>query len=451
MSSNRRNFIKKTALGAVGATIASTRANAMTAKSYSKIIGANDRIHVAIQGLGRRYPAYIPAIAHKKNNVELTYLCDVMKSQRDKALTEVSDRLSNKPKLENDIRKILEDKEVDAIFMATPDHWHAPGACMAMQAGKHVYLEKPCSHNPREGELVVAYQKKFNKVVQMGNQQRSALESQEIIKEIHNGIIGDVYKATAFYISGRGRVPHQTKTNPPEGLDWDLFQGPAPRRAYTDNTWDYNWHWYGWDYGTAEMGNNATHELDIARWALGVTYPEHVSVDAGKYHYKDDGWEMYDTMEATFKFAGNKTIKWDGNSRTGYHKYGNKHGRGTIVSGSEGTAYIDRGGYKLFDQKGGLIKENLSSGKEAGTALGGGGDMSTLHTVNFFDAIRGKAALTSPIDEGAISQMLTHYANIASRIDDSFEIDETTGRIFNREAMKLWSRSYEPGWEIKDI
>ncbi|TDT47266.1 secreted protein [Maribacter spongiicola] len=451
MSSNRRNFIKKTALGAVGATIASTSVNAMTAKSYSKIIGANDRIHVAIQGLGRRYPAYIPAIAHKKNNVELTYLCDVMKSQRDKALTEVSDRLSNKPKLENDIRKILDDKEVDAIFMATPDHWHAPGACMAMQAGKHVYLEKPCSHNPREGELIVAYQKKFNKVVQMGNQQRSALESQEIIKEIHNGIIGDVYKATAFYISGRGRVPHQTKTNPPEGLDWDLFQGPAPRRAYTDNTWDYNWHWYGWDYGTAEMGNNATHELDIARWALGVTYPEHVSVDAGKYHYKDDGWEMYDTMEATFKFAGNKTIKWDGNSRTGYHKYGNKHGRGTIVSGSEGTAYIDRGGYKLFDQKGGLIKENLSSGEEAGTALGGGGDMSTLHTVNFFDAIRGKAELTSPIDEGAISQMLTHYANIAARIDDSFEIDEATGRIFNREAMKLWSRTYEPGWEIKDV
>jgi len=451
MSSNRRNFIKKTALGAVGATIASTTANAMSAKSYSKIIGANDRINVAIQGLGRRYGAYIPAIAHKQNNIELKYLCDVMKSQREKAAANLASKINYKPKLENDIRKILNDKDVDAIFMSTPDHWHTPGACMAMQAGKHVFLEKPCSHNPKEGELVVAYQKKYNKVVQMGNQQRSSPESQEIIKEIHNGIIGDVYKATAFYLSARGRVPHQTKANPPEGLDWDLFQGPAPRKAYTDNTWDYNWHWYGWDFGTAEMGNNATHELDIARWALGVTYPEYVSVDAGKYHYKDDGWEMYDTMEATFKFAGNKTIKWDGNSRTGYHKYGNKYGRGTIIDGSEGTVYIDRGGYKLFDLKGGLIKENLSSGEEAGTALGGGGDMSTLHTVNFFDTIRGKAELTSPIDEGAISQMLTHYANIASRIDDSFEIDETTGRIFNREAMKLWSRSYEPGWEIKDV
>ncbi len=197
----------------------------------------------------------------------------------------------------------------------------------------------------------------------------------------------------------------------------------------------------------------AIHELDIARWALGVKYPEHVNVNAGKFHYKDDGWEMYDTMDATFKFAGNKTIKWDSNSRAGYHKFGNKYGRSTIIQGSEGTIYIDRGGYKLYDQKGNLLKENLSAGNEAGTALGGGGggDMSTLHTENFFDAIRGKAALTYPIDEGAISQMLTHYANIASRIDNSFEIDEDTGRIFNREVMKLWSRTYEPVWEIKPV
>ncbi|UII77303.1 Gfo/Idh/MocA family oxidoreductase [Flagellimonas sp. HMM57] len=449
MSSNRRDFIKKTAIGAVGVSLGSTSVNAMSAKSYSKIIGANDRIHVALQGLGRRYGAYISAIAAKENNIELEYLCDVMKSQRENAAAKVADKIKNKPKLENDIRKILDDKKVDAIFMATPDHWHAPGACMAMQAGKHVFLEKPCSHNPREGELVVAYQKKYKKMVQMGNQQRSSSESQEIIKEIHNGIIGDVYHAIAFYTSKRGRVPNQTKTNPPEGLDWELFQGPAPRREYTDNTWDYNWHWYGWDYGTAEMGNNATHELDIARWALQVEYPEHVSVNAGKYQYKDDGWEMYDTMEATFKFGKHKTIQWDGRSRNGYNKYG--YGRGTIIYGSEGSVYIDRGGYKLFDLKGDLIKEKSAAGEEAGTALGGGGDMSTLHTVNFFDAIRGKAKLTSPIDEGAISQLLTHYANIAYRIDDAFEVDENTGRIFNREAMKLWSRTYEPGWEIQPV
>ncbi|GIZ09751.1 Gfo/Idh/MocA family protein [Flavobacterium sp. UMI-01] len=448
--SNRRDFIKKAAIGAVGVTLgANSAANAMSAQSYSKIIGANDRLHIAIQGLGRRYGAYMPAILDKKNNVELHYLCDVMKSQRDKAAAKYANKLSTKPKLENDIRKVLNDKNVDAVFMATPDHWHAPGACMAMQAGKHVFLEKPCSHNPQEGELLVAYQKKYNKVVQMGNQQRSSLQSQEIIKAIHEGVIGDVYKAIAFYTSKRGEVPLQKKTAPPEGLDWDLFQGPAPRRAYTDNTWDYNWHWYGWDYGTAEMGNNATHELDIARWALDVKYPEHVSVNAGKFQFKEDGWEMYDTMEATFRFAGNRIIQWDGQSRNGYDKYG--MGRGTLIYGSKGATMIGRDGYKLFNLKGEVIKENLVPGIEDGNALGGGGQLSAAHTINFFDAIRGKAVLASPIDEGAISQMLTHYANIASRIDASFEVDETTGRIFNREAMKLWSRTYEPGWEIKPV
>ncbi|MDB2607080.1 Gfo/Idh/MocA family oxidoreductase [Zobellia sp.] len=449
MSSDRRNFIKKTALGAVGATLVSNNVNAMSAKSYRKIIGANDRINVAIQGLGRRYGAYMSAIANKENNIELSYLCDVMKSQRDKAATLVSEKTHQKPKLENDIRNILDDKHVDAVFMATPDHWHAPGACMAMLAGKDVYLEKPCSHNLEEGKLLVAYQKKYNRIVQMGNQQRSSLQSQEIIKDIHNGIIGDVYNAIAFYTNSRGQVPNQTKSNPPEGLDWDLFQGPAPRRAYTDDTWNYNWHWYGWDYGTAEMGNNATHELDIARWALDVKYPEHVEVKSGKFQFKDDGWEMYDTMEATFRFAGNRTIQWDGRSRNGYDKYG--AGRGTLIYGSKGSVFVDRDGYKLYDLKGGLIKENIVSGLEDGTNLGGGGGLTQAHTLNFFDTIRGKAELTSPIEQGAISQTLTHYANIASRIDQSFEIDENTGRIFNREAMKLWSRTYEPGWEIKPV
>ena len=233
------------------------------------------------------------------------------------------------------------------------------------------------------------------------------------------------------------------------GLDWELFQGPSPRKEYMHDTWDYNWHWYGWDFGTAEMGNNATHELDIARWALDVDYPEHVDVYSGKFQYKNDGWEMYDTMEATFKFADNKVIQWDGQSRNGYNKYG--AGRGTIVYGSKGSVFIDRGGYKLFDLKGKLIKENIKVGGEDGIALGGGGGLSTRHSVNFFQTIRGKETLTSPIEQGVISQMLTHYANISSRIGKSFEVDNLTGRIYDRDAMKLWSRTYEPGWEIKSV
>lgn len=447
MNNSRRDFLKKASLATAGLSLGTNSINAMSAKSYRNIIGANDRLHVAIQGLGRRYFSFIEAIAREQNNIRLEYLCDVMPEQITKAQEKVATKLDYKIKSEEDFSNVLNDKNIDAVFLATPDHWHTPGAIMAMQAGKHVYVEKPCSHNPHENELIVAAQKKYGKIVQMGNQQRSSVESQEIIKDIHNGVIGDVYRAVAFFSNQRGKVPLQTKAAPPRGLNWDLFQGPSPRKEYTHNTWDYNWHWYGWDFGTAEMGNNATHELDIARWALDVKYPEHVDVYAGKRQYKDDGWEMYDQMEATYTFGNDKVIQWDGDSRNGYQKYGK--GRGTIIYGSEGLVIVDRDGYELYDLKRNLVKENKSKGKESGLALGGGGALSTNHVTNFFEAIRGKEQLNSSIEVGAVSQMLTHYANIAYRINKGFDVDENTGKIFDRDAMKLWSRTYEPGWEPK--
>lgn len=446
MNSNRRNFLKKTTLAAAGIGL-SGGVNAMSTKSYRNIIGANERINVAIQGLGRRYGAYMDSIADKANNVHLNYLCDVMQSQLDDAAAKVGKQLGYQPKLEGNIKRILDDKDVDAVFMATPDHWHAPGAIMAMQAGKHVYLEKPCSHNPHENELVVAAQVKHNKVVQMGNQQRSSPQSIKIVKEIHDGIIGKAYKAIAFYSNGRGSVPMPVKAAPPKGLNWELFQGPAPRKAYMHDTWNYNWHWYGWDYGTAELGNNATHELDFARWALDVKYPESVHVLAGKDQFKDDGWEMYDQMLATYKFNDDKVIQWDGMSRNQFPKYGRD--RGTLVYGSEGVVMVDRDGYERYDLKGKLVDKMISGTSEGGTALGGGGGLSTAHAVNFFKTIRGTEKLTSPIETGAISQMLVHYGNIAYRINKGFDVDGQTGKIYDRDAMKLWSRTYEPGWEPK--
>jgi len=443
---SRRDFIKKSALATMG--ISSLGAIGFSAKSYGNIIGANDRINLAIAGLGRRLGAYYEPIGLKSSNVNLMYLCDVMPSQRERAAKNFEKHIDYKPKLENSILKVLEDKEVDALINATPDHWHAPGTWLALEAGKDVYVEKPCSHNPYEGELLVAYQKHYNKVVQMGNQQRSAPESIQIIKDIHEGVIGNVYKATAFYNSARGEVPNQKKASPPNGLDWELFQGPAPRRDYTEETWNYNWHWYGWDYGTAEAGNNGTHEIDVARWALQVDFPEKVMVDSGKYHWPNDGWTMYDTMDAVFKFSDNRTIQWDCKSRNGHNTYG--PGRGTIVYGTDGSVYIDRGGYKLFDRKGDLIKTSESESNEAGTALGGRGDMSTLHVVNFFDAIRGKAEQKSPIDEGAKSVLLCHLANIASRTGEVLTCDPSNGHITNSKKGKaLWKREYEKGWEPK--
>ena len=282
----------------------------------------------------------------------------------------------------------------------------------------------------------------------MGNQQRSAKESQEIIGEIHKGVIGDVYKALAFYSNSRGAVPIEKKAPIPDGLDWELWQGPAPHREYTDNTWDYNWHWYGWHWGTAETGNNATHELDVARWALQATYPEKVEVEAAKRHFANDGWVMYDTMDATFRFPGNKIIQWDGKSRSGYNTYGSD--RGTIIYGSEGTVFVNRNGYTLFDRMGKKVRDSKSTGNEAGTALGGGGDMTDAHVANFFNVIRGKETkLNSPIEEGAISQMMCHYANISYRIGKSFQVNTQNGHILDKDGMKLWDRQYEKGWEPK--
>jgi predicted dehydrogenase len=443
---SRRNFIKNSALGSA-ALVVGNSAMGMAASSYRRIIGANDRLNVAIAGLGRRLDGFYEPIAKKEANVQLLYLCDVMKSQREKALQNFSKHIDYKPELENDIRKVLEDKNMDVLINATPDHWHTPGSIMAMKAGKHVYIEKPSSHNMNENELLVQATKKYDKIVQMGNQQRSSEHTIKIITDIHNGVIGTPYKAVAFYTNSRGEVPLQMAAPVPEGLDWELWQGPATRREYTHDTWDYNWHWYGWNYGTAEAGNNATHELDIARWALGVDYPTYAEVEGDKRHFLNDGWEMYDTMLATFKFKDNKIIQWDGKSRNGYDTYG--AGRGTIIYGSEGAVFVDRTSYKLTDRTGKVIENYDSGSNEAGTALGGGGDITTDHMINFFNTIRGKDKLKAPIDDANISMALVHYTNIAYRIGKSFSIDENTGRIYDREAMQLWGRTYAEGWELK--
>ncbi|MFV0593664.1 MAG: Gfo/Idh/MocA family protein [Draconibacterium sp.] len=445
--SDRREFLRKMSVGAAGVAIGGS-AMGMSAKSYSRIIGANDRLNLAILGLGRRLGAYPQPIARKESNVELLYLCDVMEHQRTNAAGRFAKVLDYKPKLEGDFRKILEDQKVDAIINATPDHWHTPGSIMAMQAGKHVYVEKPCSHDMNENEMIVSASTKYNKVVQMGNQQRSSGHTIEIIKEIHNGVIGVPYRAVAFYLNSRGEVPVQKKAPVPAGLDWEIWQGPAIHRDYTSETWDYNWHWYGWNYGTGELGNNATHELDVARWALQVQYPNNVFVEAGKRHFFEDGWEMYDSMYATFKFDDDKVINWDGRSRSGQDTYG-LGGRGTIIYGSEGTVFVDREKYILYDRKGKVIRESRGSASEAGTALGGGGDTSTDHVVNWLEGIRGNQSLHAPIADATVSQAMVHHANVAYRIGHGFDICSKTGLMYDREAMKLWGREYDPSWAPK--
>lgn len=442
-SNSRRSFIKKSAVGAAGLALG------VSAKSYANIIGANERVNVAVIGCNRRFGGLAEPLS-SMDNVNFAYVCDVDARRQKSAIEKVKEWSGRAPKGEKDLRKILDDQEIDAIFNATPDHWHAPGTWMAMDAGKHVYVEKPCSHNPREGELLIALQKKYDKVVQMGTQQRSAPASREIIAEIHEGIIGEPYHTIAFYSNSRGRVPDAHKVPVPSWLDWELFQGPAPRTDYLNILGDYMWHWF-WTWGTGETGNNATHELDISRWALQVTFPEEVRVNAGKFHFKDDPWTMYDTMDVTFMFPGGKSIRWDGKSRSGYNTYGS--GRGTIIYGSEGSVSMDRDGYRLYTRSGKLVKERFATTSEGGIALGGGGGMTTQHIHNFLEAIRGKAKLNAPIDEGAITTHLCHYANISYKMGNKpLKIDPKTGRFTDEEVMKKhWARTYEKGWEPPQV
>ncbi len=440
----RRKFIAKSSVGATGLVLGGL---GMSAKSYGNILGANDRINVAMIGCYRRGIPLTQSLANIKDKVNFLYGCDVIKDRRESFGKMVKEKFGTAPKLENDLRVILDDSTVDVVFNATPDHWHAPGSIMALQAGKHVYCEKPLSHNPRENELLVMAQKKYNKVVQMGAQQRSSLESKEIVKEIHNGVIGEAYMATAFYANARTSIGNGKVVPAPKGFDWDLFQGPAPRVAFKDILADYNWHWF-WLWGTGETGNNATHELDISRWALQLDYPEEVKTNGGKFHYTDDDWTMYDTLDATFKFSNGKIIKWDGKSRNAMKTMGSD--RGTIIYGTEGTVYVDRGGYKLFDRGGKLLREKKSQGEEGTTGLGGGGDLTTMHVDNFLEAVKGKAELNCPVEEGAKSTHLCHLANISYRLDQkSLKCDTATGRFLDQEAMDLWGRNYEEGWEPK--
>ncbi|MEC3908507.1 Gfo/Idh/MocA family oxidoreductase [Tamlana sp. 2201CG12-4] len=435
---SRRDFIKKTAVGTVGGLV-------LPGIGYANILGANDRINVAIIGVRSRAKALVLGI-HKYPGAKIIYNCDVDDTIIEKNNEWCKANIGYVPKVEKDFRKVLEDKDVDVVFIATPEHWHAPMAIMALQVGKHVYVEKPCSHNLHENELLVEAQKKYGKKVQMGNQQRSAPTSIKAVKEIRDGIIGKVYKGEAFYSNNRGSIGIGKEIPVPETLDWDLWQGPAPRTKYKDNIHPYNWHWFR-NWGTGELHNNGTHEIDVCRWALGVSIPKSVASYGGKYAYNDD-WEFADNQQVTFQFEDEKFITWTGHSR-GMMKP-ERPGRGATIYGSKGAITLTRNSYELYDLGGNLIKKEEESEQSATTNTMGAGSLDSIHIANFFEAIKVDKKQNSPIDDASVTTMICHLGNIAQDVKRTLNLDTKTGRILNdAEAMSYWKREYEPGWEPK--
>jgi predicted dehydrogenase len=435
---SRRTFVNGLAAGVAGSALAST------AKSYAQIAGANDRINFAINGLNGRGHAHLSALANNSKIARIAYICDVDTTIRNKFADRAKQVLGYAPKAEQDFRNALASNEVDAISIATPDHWHTPLAVLGLKAGKHVYVEKPSSQNCREGELIVAAQKKYGKCVQVGDQQRSSAYTRKMIQQIHDGYIGTPYLARAWYANTRGSMGIGKVIPVPATLDWDLWQGPAPRSEYKDNIHPYNWHWLR-RYGTGEALNNGTHEVDVCRWALQGDFPSTVSSTGGRYQYKDD-WQFYDTLITNFGYL-DKTISWEGRCCQGMQVYGRD--RGSAIFGTKGTVVIDRDGYDVFDWKGKQIDQYRTGHETSTTDLIGNDSMTDAHFANFIGAIHGQEQLNSPIPVANITVTMLLLSNIAWFVDRKLHLNTDNAHIVgDPEAMGYWGREYQSGWEV---
>jgi predicted dehydrogenase len=446
MKNTRRTFIKKASSGAFALSLGGMLP-AFSAKSYQNILGANEKIRVACMGVNSRGLAVGKNFAHQKN-CEVLHVCDVDSRAADICIDAIGKIQSNKPQATPDVRNALEDKNLDALIVTAPDHWHAPAALLACSAGKHVYLEKPCSHNPNEGEMLVKSAEKHKRVLQMGNQRRSWPNVAGAIAELHAGVIGRPYFAKTWYTNNRASIGIGKETAVPEWLNYDLWQGPAPRKAYKDNLIHYNWHWF-WHWGTGEALNNGTHMIDLARWGLNVEYPTKVNSTGGRYMYQDD-WQTPDTQVINLEFENKSMISWEGRSCNGKSIEANSVG--IIFYAEQGSMVIESGNsYKIYDLKNNLVKEvknnftvdarNLSDPSQ---------NLDALHILNFFDGIRLGTKLNSDIVSGHQSTLLVQLGNISQRVGRSLAINPTNGHILNdKAAMKFWSREYEKGWEPK--
>jgi predicted dehydrogenase len=433
----RREFLDAVVIGAAGLAVGTT------AKSYAQILGSNNRLNFAVIGLNGRGYAHLSSLKANRNAARITHVCDPDDRILQKFADTTKQEMGEAAAAEQDFRKILERKEVDAITIATPDHWHAPMAIAGLEAGKHVYVEKPCSHNPAEGALLVEAQKKYGKLVQMGTQQRSSRHTIEIIGKIRGDVIGRPYFAKAWYSNVRKSIGTGKEVPVPAQLAWDLWQGPVPRRPYRDNLHPYNWHWFK-IYGTGETLNNGTHEVDVCRWALGVDYPKRVTASGGRYHFHDD-WQFYDTLLTSFEYD-DQLISWEGKSCEGMKYYGRD--RGVAIMGTKGSVLVDRDGYEIYDLEGKKTSEFKTGGATSSSDTLGRDSMTDAHFANFIAAIQKGEKLNAPIDVGNVSVTTLQLSNIAWEVNRELHLDTTDGRIQNdAEAMKMWSREYQPGWE----
>ena len=445
--STRRDFIKQAAAVTVTALAGHSFLSPASAEAKKKALGANDKIHIGVIGVNSRGKALASNFA-KMPGCEVGFLCDCDSDALARCQESVRKVTGKTPKGEKDIRRFLENKDIDAVVIATPDHWHAPAAIMALRAGKHVYLEKPTSHNPAENQMLLRAEKKYaTQVITVGNQRRSWPQVREAIEELHSGVIGKVHFAKTWYTNNRPSIGIGKVVPVPAHLDWDLWQGPAPRVAeFRDNYIHYNWHWF-WRWGTGEALNNGTHFVDLLRWGLEVGYPTQVSSVGGRWRFQDD-WEAYDSQLISFQFGDQAAGSWEGRSCNMVPVDGKSSG--VTFYGESGAMSLSGGNeYKIFDIKGKLVKHVKSTvAFRDGDLQNPSEQLDGFHFQNWFNAIRFGEKLNSTLEEACKSTQLVQLGNIAARTGHSLQVNPQTGFIIgDPEAQQYWGRDYEPGWE----
>jgi len=429
--------------------------------SRISLASPNDTIRVAIVGLRGRGKAHLGGFP-KLPNVTVAAICDI----DDAVLAETAKGMASQglpeAKQYKDIRKLLDDKSIDVVSIATPNHQHTLQTVWACQAGKDVYVEKPCSHDMFEAKQVVAAARKYNRIVQQGSQARSSEALQEAVKWMRAGELGDVYMARGLCYKWRDTIGRKPEEAVPAGVDYDLWLGPAPKRAFTRNRFHYNWHWM-WDYGNGDLGNQGIHEVDIARWGLGVKYPTKISAIGGHFMFDDDQ-ETPNTLNVSYEFEGEGGKKkmmvfevrhWISNNEASISDFEGppaglanaaprKTGRNTIGNifyGSKGYLAID--GYQKYQTW-------MGPGQEPGPTGNKGGN----HFANFIDAVRSRKqdSLNAEIEEGAISTTLVHLANLSYRLGRTINFDAATYSCpGDKEATHMFKRDYRAPFVVPTI
>jgi predicted dehydrogenase len=424
MTMNRRHFIMSTAVVTAGAAVRG-------------LASPNDTVRVGVVGCGGRGSSHVSAWSSMPN-VEIAALCDVDESHIADKLKGLATRSTKKPATYVDVRKMLEDKDIDAISIASPNHWHTLQTIWAVQAGKDVYVEKPCSHNVFESQQIVAAARKYDRIVQQGSQSRSSPALQEAVQKMKDGEFGEIYMARGLCYKWRDTIGKTPVSAVPAGVDYDLWTGPAPKRDFTKNRFHYNWHWF-WDTGNGDLGNQGIHEVDIARWGLGVTHPTKVSAIGGKFMFDDDQ-ETPNTITASYEF--------DVDGKKKMMTFEVRHWISPHEAGINGEKPGNTIGNQFYGSKGYLVIDNYNKyysfmGKEQ--TPGPTATKRDEHWANFIGAVRSRKRqdLNAEVEEGALSCNLMHLANISYRLGRTLNWDAKTMTVVNDpEANKMLTREY---------